>query len=125
MIRHLFWNKLSQLGGVLGVLCLSVVVCCSPPDFARFQDSTYVSTGKFDYSDLASSSSGSAHSQGATVAITCSTTSSSGTPTVEGFDQQRESISASGGLVATCTNVGGSQYTWTINGRILQFVDCR
>lgn len=93
---------------------------------------------RFDYSDV---SFGNTHSQGATVAITCT---NNGQPaTVEGFDQvrspsvkwvvmtpdsgfqQRASIAAAPSLLATCTNVGGSQYTWTILGRILQFVDCR
>ncbi|VDO81921.1 unnamed protein product [Heligmosomoides polygyrus] len=75
---------------------------------------------RFDYSDV---SFGNTHAQGATVAITCTT---GGQPaTVEGYDQQRTSISAAPSLLATCTNVGGSQYTWTILGRILQFVDCR
>ena len=39
--------------------------------------------------------------------------------------QQRESITSSSTLVATCTNVGGTQFTWAINGQILQFVDCK
>ncbi|KAI6221139.1 hypothetical protein M3Y95_01009200 [Aphelenchoides besseyi] len=150
MARHLFSNKLLETGSltrnflVLFLIHFSnhFVQSCSPPDFARYQDTTYVSAKcadlilypvnavdqsdqyRFDYSDLASSSSGNAHSQGATVVITCSTTSNTQT-VVEGFDQQRESINSSGGLVATCTNVGGSQYTWTVQGRILQFVDCR
>uniref|UniRef100_A0A915E5P6 Ig-like domain-containing protein n=1 Tax=Ditylenchus dipsaci TaxID=166011 RepID=A0A915E5P6_9BILA len=75
---------------------------------------------RFDYSDV---SFGNTHSQGATVTITCT---ANGQPaTVEGFDQQRASITATPSLIASCTNVGGSQYTWTILGRILQFVDCR
>ncbi|VDD96234.1 unnamed protein product [Enterobius vermicularis] len=72
---------------------------------------------RFDYSDV---SFGNTHSQGATVAITCT---SNGQPaTVEGYDQQRASISSAPSLLATCTNVGGSQYTWTILGRILHLI---
>ncbi|CAD5225166.1 unnamed protein product [Bursaphelenchus xylophilus] len=75
---------------------------------------------RFDYSDVAF---GNTHAQGATVAITCT---ANGQPaTVEGFDQSRSSIQSSPSLLAMCTNVGGSQYTWTVLGRILQFVDCR
>uniref|UniRef100_A0A0R3S6R1 C6 domain-containing protein n=1 Tax=Elaeophora elaphi TaxID=1147741 RepID=A0A0R3S6R1_9BILA len=80
------------------------------------QDDQY----RFDYSDV---SFGNTHSLGATVAITCT---EKGQPaTVEGYDQQRTSITSSPSLMATCTNVGGSQYTWATLGRILQFVDCR
>ncbi|KAI6181262.1 hypothetical protein M3Y98_00810200 [Aphelenchoides besseyi] len=99
-------NDLTRNFFVLFLLHFSnhFVQSCSPPDFARYQDTTYVS-GKcadlvlypvnavdqsdqyrFDYSDLASSSSGNAHSQGATVVITCSTTSNTQT-VVEGYDQ--------------------------------------
>lgn len=116
--------------------------CCAPPPsgvgFVQSQDPTYINARcsdlilypvnavdqtdqyRFDYSDV---SFGNTHSQGATVTITCTT---NGQPaTVEGFDQQRMSITGSPSLIASCTNVGGTQYTWTMLGRILQFVDCR
>ncbi|KAI6175829.1 hypothetical protein M3Y97_00732000 [Aphelenchoides bicaudatus] len=126
------------------VVTLSVVLlqvqACSPPNFTQFQDTSYTASAKcpdlilypvnsvdqndqyrFDYSDV---SYGNTHSQGETVAISCSSSGSSQT-TVEGFDQQRESITSSSSLIATCSNVGGSRYTWTIQNRVLQFVDCR
>ncbi|KAI1705338.1 hypothetical protein DdX_13653 [Ditylenchus destructor] len=117
---------------------LLMVGGCAPPGFVPSQDPGYVNARcsdlilypvnavdqsdqyRFDYSDV---SFGNTHSQGATVTITCT---NNGQPaTVEGFDQQRASVTASPSLIAACTNVGGSQYTWTILGRILQFVDCR
>uniref|UniRef100_A0A914DXU9 Ig-like domain-containing protein n=2 Tax=Acrobeloides nanus TaxID=290746 RepID=A0A914DXU9_9BILA len=120
------------------IVLAGIVHGCAPPGFIPSQDPAFVSARcsdlilypvnavdqsdqyRFDYSDV---SFGNTHSQGATVAITCTT---NGQPaTVEGYDQQRVTITASPSLIATCTNVGGSQYTWTILGRILQFVDCR
>ncbi|VDN06870.1 unnamed protein product [Thelazia callipaeda] len=71
---------------------------------------------RFDYNDVGF---GNTHSQGATVIITCT---ERGQPAiVEGYDQQRISITSSQNLLAACANVGGSQYTWTTFGRILQF----
>ncbi|KAH7729421.1 Protein K08D12.4 [Aphelenchoides avenae] len=126
------------LFGTALLTLLGITRECAPPGFVPSQDPTYVNARcsdlilypvnavdqsdqyRFDYSDV---SFGNTHSQGATVAITCT---AGGQPaTVEGFDQQRSSITAAPSLVASCTNVGGSQYTWTILGRILQFVDCR
>uniref|UniRef100_A0A0M3I9B3 C6 domain-containing protein n=1 Tax=Ascaris lumbricoides TaxID=6252 RepID=A0A0M3I9B3_ASCLU len=120
------------------VFILPIILACAPPGFVPSQDPTFVNARcsdlilypvtavdqsdqyRFDYSDV---SFGNTHSQGATVAITCTT---GGQPaTVEGYDQQRASIISAPSLLASCTNVGGSQYTWTILGRILQFVDCR
>uniref|UniRef100_A0A914I8Z5 Lipoprotein n=1 Tax=Globodera rostochiensis TaxID=31243 RepID=A0A914I8Z5_GLORO len=111
---------------------------CAPPGFIPSQDPAFASARcsdlilypinavdqsdqyRFDYSDVGF---GNTHNQGATVTITCTT---GGQPTtVEGFDQQRSSITSSPALIASCTNVGGSQYTWTVHARILQFVDCR
>uniref|UniRef100_A0A0N5B7F6 C6 domain-containing protein n=1 Tax=Strongyloides papillosus TaxID=174720 RepID=A0A0N5B7F6_STREA len=115
-----------------------VLFSCAPPGFVPSQDPTNVNARcsdlilypvsavdqsdqyRFDYSDV---SFGNTHNQGATVAITC--TAGGQLATVEGYDQQRSSITAAPTIIATCTNVGGSQYTWTILGRILQFVDCR
>ncbi|CAO4375944.1 unnamed protein product [Caenorhabditis nigoni] len=117
---------------------ISTVLPCAPPGFVQSNDPSQVGARcsdlilypvsavdqtdqyRFDYSDV---SFGNTHAQGATVAITCTTGGQAAT--VEGYDQQRASISAAPSLLATCTNVGGSQYTWTILGRILQFVDCR
>ncbi|KAI6177782.1 hypothetical protein M3Y97_00945200 [Aphelenchoides bicaudatus] len=129
----------SHLVGLLFIFGLLIgTEGCAPPGFVSSQDPNYVNARcsdlilypvnavdqsdqyRFDYSDV---SFGNTHSQGATVAITCT---ANGQPaTVEGYDQQRGSITASPSLIASCTNVGGSQYTWTILGRILQFVDCR
>uniref|UniRef100_A0A183C609 Transcription elongation factor spt6 n=1 Tax=Globodera pallida TaxID=36090 RepID=A0A183C609_GLOPA len=114
------------------------VLGCAPPGFIPSQDPAFASARcsdlilypinavdqsdqyRFDYSDVGF---GNTHNQGATVTITCTT---GGQPTtVEGFDQQRSSITSSPALIASCTNVGGSQYTWTVHARILQFVDCR
>ncbi|ETN80086.1 hypothetical protein NECAME_09406 [Necator americanus] len=112
---HLLFSSdaLKFNGGNVGARCSDLILY---PVSAVDQSDQY----RFDYSDV---SFGNTHAQGATVAITCTT---GGQPaTVEGYDQQRTSISAAPSLLATCTNVGGSQYTWTILGRILQFVDCR
>uniref|UniRef100_A0AC35TWK1 C6 domain-containing protein n=1 Tax=Rhabditophanes sp. KR3021 TaxID=114890 RepID=A0AC35TWK1_9BILA len=119
-------------------IAISSTLPCAPPGFVPSQDPTNVNLRcsdlilypvsavdqtdqyRFDYSDV---SFGNTHNQGATVAITCT---AGGQPaTVEGYDQQRTSISAAPTIIATCTNVGGSQFTWSILGRILQFVDCR
>ncbi|CAB3409397.1 unnamed protein product [Caenorhabditis bovis] len=127
------------LNAFLAASMLAVVVfSCAPPGFVQSNDPAQVGARcsdlilypvsavdqtdqyRFDYSDV---SFGNTHAQGATVAITCTTGGQAAT--VEGYDQQRASISAAPSLLATCTNVGGSQYTWTILGRILQFVDCR
>ncbi|CAJ0932830.1 unnamed protein product, partial [Mesorhabditis belari] len=120
------------------ILLIGFAEPCAPPGFVQSSDPAFVNARcsdlilypvsavdqsdqyRFDYSDV---SFGNTHAQGATVAITCTTGGQ--TATVEGYDQQRASISAAPSLLATCTNVGGSQYTWTILGRILQFVDCR
>ncbi|WKY04146.1 hypothetical protein Q1695_005261 [Nippostrongylus brasiliensis] len=126
------------MDSLLPFMLFSLATGCAPPGFVQSNDPGMVGARcsdlilypvsavdqsdqyRFDYSDV---SFGNTHAQGATVAITCTT---GGQPaTVEGYDQQRTSISAAPSLLATCTNVGGSQYTWTILGRILQFVDCR
>ncbi|PAV64246.1 hypothetical protein WR25_13288 [Diploscapter pachys] len=120
---------------VLSML-LSFAASCAPPGFIQSNDPALVTarcsdlilypvsavdqSDQFDYSDV---SFGNTHALGATVSITCTTGGQAAT--VEGYDQQRTSISAAPSLLASCTNVGGSQYTWTILGRILQFVDCR
>ncbi|KAM3726640.1 Mitochondrial outer membrane protein [Dirofilaria immitis] len=115
-----------------------IIYGCAPAGFIPNQDPTYAAARcsdlilypvksvdqddqyRFDYSDV---SFGNTHSQGARVSITC--TEKGQSATVEGYDQQRKSITSSSSLMATCTNVGGSQYTWTTLGKILQFVDCR
>uniref|UniRef100_A0A1I8C3T2 C6 domain-containing protein n=1 Tax=Meloidogyne hapla TaxID=6305 RepID=A0A1I8C3T2_MELHA len=75
---------------------------------------------RFDYSDVGF---GNTHALGASVTVTCTT---DGQPaTVEGFDQQRASITSSPALIASCSQVEGSQSTWTVHAKILQFVDCR
>ncbi|KAF7636163.1 hypothetical protein Mgra_00004422 [Meloidogyne graminicola] len=75
---------------------------------------------RFDYSDIGF---GNTHSLGASVTITCTT---DGQPAnVEGFDQQRTSITSSPALIAICSPIEGTQYTWTVQTKILQFVDCR
>ncbi|KAL3981545.1 hypothetical protein ACH3XW_43535 [Acanthocheilonema viteae] len=124
---------------IIIILIISAAIYgCAPPGFIPSQDPTYTVARcsdlilypvksvdqddqyRFDYSDV---SFGNTHSLGATVTITC--TEKGQSATVEGYDQQRTSITSSPTLMATCTNVGGSQYTWTTLGRILQFVDCR
>uniref|UniRef100_A0A915NQW8 Uncharacterized protein n=1 Tax=Meloidogyne floridensis TaxID=298350 RepID=A0A915NQW8_9BILA len=75
---------------------------------------------RFDYSDVGF---GNTHGLGASVTVTCTTDSQPAT--VEGYDQQRASITSSPALIASCSQVEGSQYTWTVHTKILQFVDCR
>uniref|UniRef100_A0A1I8ELL9 C6 domain-containing protein n=1 Tax=Wuchereria bancrofti TaxID=6293 RepID=A0A1I8ELL9_WUCBA len=123
---------------IITLIISAVIYGCAPPGFIPNQDPTYIAGQcsdlilypvksvdqedqyRFDYSDV---SFGNTHSQGATVTITCT---ERGRPaTVEGYDQQRTSITSSPSLVATCTNVDGSQYAWTTLRRILQFVDCQ
>ncbi|VDK87284.1 unnamed protein product [Litomosoides sigmodontis] len=123
---------------IITLIIPALIYGCAPPGFIPSQDPMYTAARcsdlilypvksvdqddqyRFDYSDV---SFGNTHNLGATVAITC--TEKGQTATVEGYDQQRSSITSSPNLIATCTNVGGSQYTWTALGRILQFVDCR
>jgi hypothetical protein len=102
--RHLFPHKLLEQFGIPALL-LTTLLCvqaCSPPEFSRFQDASYTMSAKcpdlilypvnavdqsdqyrFDYSDVGF---GNTHSQGATVAITCSTGSNS-QAVVDGHDQ--------------------------------------
>ncbi|CAK5053617.1 unnamed protein product [Meloidogyne enterolobii] len=62
---------------------------------------------RFDYSDVGF---GNTHGLGASVTVTCTTDSQPAT--VEGYDQQRASITSSPALIASCSQVEGSQYTW-------------
>ncbi|EFO92102.1 hypothetical protein CRE_13705 [Caenorhabditis remanei] len=123
---------------LLIITLVATVLPCAPPGFVQSNDPSQVGARcsdlilypvsavdqtdqyRFDYIDVTFRNT---PAQGATVAINCTTGGIAAV--VDGIDQQRASISAAPSLLATCTNVGGSQYTWTILGRILQFVDCR
>uniref|UniRef100_A0AC34GP13 Uncharacterized protein n=1 Tax=Panagrolaimus sp. ES5 TaxID=591445 RepID=A0AC34GP13_9BILA len=85
---------------ILLLFLISFVHCCAPPGFVPSQDPVFVGARcsdlilypvnavdqadqyRFDYSDV---SFGNTHSQGATVAITCTTGGQAAT--VEGYDQ--------------------------------------
>ncbi|KAI1700461.1 hypothetical protein Ddc_18073 [Ditylenchus destructor] len=75
---------------------------------------------RFEYSDANSFRT---HELGTTVTITCYDSEHSEHGEVVSYAENKSYIAREKALTATCSNVNG-QYTWTIRGLILHYVDC-